>query len=317
VFPIRDAFQSVSRRHIEVAYVFGYSPYSPLETFLRVVLPNSWGGILTASTLVFAHTMGEFGVVLMLGGSIPGETKTLSIYIYDEVQALNYEEASDHVILREEGMDREAAVFLSFRKVYSSLTVEGEFAFHRGFNVVLGPSGSGKTTLLKVTAGLLKPERGFLRCEGDVLMDTSKGKFLPPQKRKIGLVFQEDNLLPHLNVRENVRFALRKAGHQLSGGERQKVALVRALAFNPRMLLLDEPFSSLDFRIKLDMISLLRSAGLCIPVVVVTHDPVEAFLLGDRVFLMDRGRKVEEGERDLVKVFFSELSGLLEAYACS
>jgi len=90
VFPIRDAFQSVSRRHIEVAYVFGYSP---LETFLRVVLPNSWGGILTASTLVFAHTMGEFGVVLMLGGSIPGETKTLSIYIYDEVQALNYEEA--------------------------------------------------------------------------------------------------------------------------------------------------------------------------------------------------------------------------------
>jgi len=237
-------------------------------------------------------------------------------------------------------MDREAAVFLSFRKVYSSLTVEGEFAFHRGFNVVLGPSGSGKTTLLKVTAGLLKPERGFLRCEGDVLMDTSKGKFLPPQKRKIGLVFQEDNLLPHLNVRENVRFALRKAGqggasldelldkfgltelqnrkpHQLSGGERQKVALVRALAFNPRMLLLDEPFSSLDFRIKLDMISLLRSAGLCIPVVVVTHDPVEAFLLGDRVFLMDRGRKVEEGERDLVKVFFSELSGLLEAYACS
>jgi len=88
--PESDAFQNLSRRYLEVAYVFGYSP---LETFFRVVLPNSWGGILTACTLVFAHTMGEFGVVLMVGGGIPGETKTLSIYIYDEVQALNYAEA--------------------------------------------------------------------------------------------------------------------------------------------------------------------------------------------------------------------------------
>ncbi len=87
VFPIRDSFQGIHRRHIEIAQVFGYSP---VETFIRVVLPNSWGGILTASALVFAHTMGEFGVVLMVGGNIPGETRTLSIYIYDEVQALNY-----------------------------------------------------------------------------------------------------------------------------------------------------------------------------------------------------------------------------------
>jgi molybdate transport system permease protein len=90
VFPIRDSFQSVHRRYIEIAYVFGYSK---LEAFLKVILPNSWGGILTASALVFAHTMGEFGVVLMVGGNIPGETRTLSIYIYDEVQALNYREA--------------------------------------------------------------------------------------------------------------------------------------------------------------------------------------------------------------------------------
>ncbi len=237
-------------------------------------------------------------------------------------------------------MDREATVFLSFRKVYPALTVEGEFAFHRGFNVVLGPSGSGKTTLLRVTAGLLKPEEGFLRCGDEVLMDTSEGRFTPPQRRRIGLVFQEDNLLPHLSVRGNIEFALRKADgtgvaldellekfglaglqnrkpHQLSGGERQKVALVRALAFSPRMLLLDEPFSSLDFKVKLDMISFLKNAELRIPVVVVTHDPVEAFLLGNRVFLMERGRKVGEGGRDLVRDFFGELGDLLEAYACS
>jgi len=90
VFPIRDAFQNVHRRYVEIAHVFGYRSW---ETFLKVILPLSWGGILTSCALVFAHTMGEFGVILMVGGNIPGETQTLSIYIYDEVQALNYREA--------------------------------------------------------------------------------------------------------------------------------------------------------------------------------------------------------------------------------
>ncbi len=91
VFPIREAFQRIPKRYVEIAYVFGYSPW---QTFLRVILPNSYGGILTSIALVFAHTMGEFGVILMVGGNIPGETRTLSVYIYDEVQALNYEEAN-------------------------------------------------------------------------------------------------------------------------------------------------------------------------------------------------------------------------------
>jgi len=103
---------------------------------------------------------------------------------------------------------------------------------------------------------------------------------------------------------------------QLSGGERQKTALVRAIAFNPRMLLMDEPFSSLDFRVKLQMISFLKESELNIPVVVVTHDPVEAFLLGERVFLMERGRKVDEGGRDLVRSFFEGMGDLLESYMC-
>lgn len=90
IFPIRDSFERIPGRYIEIAYVFGYSK---LETFFKVILPNSWGGILTASALVFAHTMGEFGVVLMVGGNIPGETRTLSILIYDEVQAINYRDA--------------------------------------------------------------------------------------------------------------------------------------------------------------------------------------------------------------------------------
>ncbi len=90
VFPVKEAFASVPKRFIEIAQVFGYSK---TEAFLRVVLPNSLSGILTSCALVFSHTMGEFGVILMVGGNIPGETRTLSIYIYDQVQALNYSEA--------------------------------------------------------------------------------------------------------------------------------------------------------------------------------------------------------------------------------
>ncbi len=96
VFPVRESFQNVPKRLLEIAYVFGYSKS---EAFLKVVLPNSWKGVLTSCALVFAHTMGEFGVVLMVGGNIPGETRTLSIYIYDEVQALNYSEASKASLL--------------------------------------------------------------------------------------------------------------------------------------------------------------------------------------------------------------------------
>ncbi len=96
VFPVRDSFAGIPKRHLEIAYVYGYSS---LEAFFRVVLPQSWRGILTAGALVFSHTLGEFGVVLMLGGNIPGETQTLSIYIYDEVQALNYKEANEASLL--------------------------------------------------------------------------------------------------------------------------------------------------------------------------------------------------------------------------
>ncbi len=89
-FPIRDALRSVDRRYIYTSYLFGYSK---LETLFRVIIPNAKEGIITAAALVFAHTMGEFGVVLMVGGNIPGETRTLSVYVYDEVQALNYSQA--------------------------------------------------------------------------------------------------------------------------------------------------------------------------------------------------------------------------------
>ncbi len=90
VLPVVSAMSEAKREYIETAYVFGYSK---LETYLKVVLPLSLNGIITASILVFAHTLGEFGVILMVGGNIPGETQTLSIFIYDSVQAMDYETA--------------------------------------------------------------------------------------------------------------------------------------------------------------------------------------------------------------------------------
>ncbi len=230
------------------------------------------------------------------------------------------------------------AVILKFRKKFPGFQIEGDFTFNRGFNVILGPSGSGKTTTLRVMSGLEKADEGFMRCCEELFFDTERGFFLPPQKRRVGIVFQEDNLLPHLTVRGNIEFALRKARnrnlsvdklmrlfrmenlenkkvHELSGGQKQRVAIVRALAYEPRALLMDEPFSSLDFRIKLNIISFLRKLELRIPVVIVTHDPVDAFLLGDRVFLMEDGKKVAEGGRELVKNYFSDIEQVLRGYS--
>lgn len=237
-------------------------------------------------------------------------------------------------------MGEGSGIVLSFKKRRPEFTVGGDFRFYPGMNVVLGPSGCGKTTMLRVMSGLERADEGYMRCCGEVFFDTARNTFLPPQKRKLGFVFQEHNLLPHLNVRENIEFALRKSNggrisaeefikrfhleglerkypNQLSGGQRQRVAIIRALAYNPRALLMDEPFSSLDFRIKLGIIEFLKELKLKIPVVIVTHDPVEAFLLGERVILMERGSKVAEGGRDLVKEYFSGIEDLIVSYSSS
>ncbi|MCX8024934.1 MAG: ABC transporter ATP-binding protein, partial [Thermanaerothrix sp.] len=176
-------------------------------------------------------------------------------------------------------------------------------------------SGCGKTTTLRLIAGFECPERGEIRVHGQSLV--APGVFVPPEKRRIGMVFQDYALFPHLNVFENIAFGLkgwpkpqvqrrvedllalvglqgmaRRFPHQLSGGEQQRVALARALAPQPQVLLLDEPFSSLDadLRLKLreDVRSLLKHLGLA--ALFVTHDQEEALFMGDRLVVMNRGR---------------------------
>jgi iron(III) transport system ATP-binding protein len=185
---------------------------------------------------------------------------------------------------------------------------------------VLGPSGCGKTTLLRTIAGFEQPDSGCV-VVGDVVV-AGPGRFVPPERRRIGMVFQEYALFPHLSVRANVAFGLggrprdererltrqtielvglqHKAAchpHELSGGERQRVALARALAPEPALVLLDEPFSNLDASLRAglrhEVELILRDAEAT--ALLVTHDQEEALSLADRVAVMRDGRIVQAG----------------------
>jgi molybdate transport system ATP-binding protein len=177
-----------------------------------------------------------------------------------------------------------------------------------------GPSGAGKTTLLRAVAGLLRPDRGRVEGGGAVWLDTDRGVDLPPERRSVGLVFQDYALFPHLTVEQNVAFGGRERVSEqlsrfgldrlsrakpgdLSGGERQRVALARALARDPRVLLLDEPLSALDAstrtRVREELGPLLRAQKL--PTLLVTHDYLDAAALADRVGVVVDGRIVQLG----------------------
>jgi molybdate transport system ATP-binding protein len=206
-----------------------------------------------------------------------------------------------------------------------SLSLDVELAI-RGSEtlLLLGPNGSGKSTCLDIIAGLRTPDRGRVVLEETVLLDTETGIDLAPEDRRVGIVFQDFALFPHRSVRGNVGYGPHarrlprlererlideclarldltpladRPVAELSGGQRQRVALARALASDARILLLDEPFSSLDATtraaVRADLRRFLRDTGL--PALVVTHDPLDAFVIGDRLAVIEQGRLVQTG----------------------
>ena len=188
---------------------------------------------------------------------------------------------------------------------------------------LLGPSGCGKTTALRMIAGFERPDGGEIVVGGQVV--NSNGSFTPPEKRRIGMVFQEGALFPHLTVEDNVGYGLKKNAdregrlseilelvgldgmrqrmpHEMSGGQQQRVALARALAPNPEVLLMDEPFSNLDAKLRdqlqRDVVDILHASG--VTTIFVTHDQQAALSVGDEVAVMNGGRLEQVGSPAVV-----------------
>jgi molybdate transport system ATP-binding protein len=202
-------------------------------------------------------------------------------------------------------------------------SIEMDIAFELpspGITVLFGPSGAGKSTVINAAAGLLRPDTCRIAVDGRVFADTRLGIWLPPERRRAGLVFQDSRLFPHMSVATNLRFGMRRAEpgpigfddiidllgiadlldrrpHTLSGGERQRVAIGRALLAQPHLLLMDEPLASLDAARKAEILPYLTrlKTSLKLPVLYVTHVLDEIVRLADSLVLIDAGHVVGFG----------------------
>lgn len=209
-----------------------------------------------------------------------------------------------------------ARLEVSIQKRLGAFALQVDLAFGAGVTAVVGASGSGKTTLLRCLAGLERPDAGRIARDGAAWFDASAGRHLPAQGRRVGFVFSDYALFPNMTVRQNVAFGARRPElvaeglqrlaiaaladrypGQLSAGEAQRVAIARALAAEPSLLLMDEPFSSLDPHLKArvygEFAALQQEIGL--PVVLVTHDLAEACLLASQVVVLHAGEVLQVG----------------------
>jgi molybdate transport system ATP-binding protein len=204
-----------------------------------------------------------------------------------------------------------------------AFSVEAAFSADKGVTALFGRSGSGKTSLINIIAGLMRPEGGSLRFNGDVLYDGDNRVFVPAHKRRFGYVFQEARLFPHLSVRRNLGYGrwftrrshggadfdrivdllgvsalLDRAPANLSGGEKQRIAIGRALLSNPRLLLMDEPMAALDEERKAEILPYLERLRdkADIPIIYVSHSVAEVARLATKVIILENGRVSASGD---------------------
>jgi molybdate transport system ATP-binding protein len=212
---------------------------------------------------------------------------------------------------------------LVFRLRHRFPTIEMDMAFEvpsAGVTMLFGPSGCGKSTVINAAAGLFRPDECHVSLDDRVLVDTRSGVWLPPERRRVGLVFQDAKLFPHMSIETNLRFGMRRSApgsiefdevvdllgirpllarrpKTLSGGERQRVAIGRGLLAQPHLLLMDEPLASLDAPRKAEILPFLTrlKTALKLPVIYVTHSLEELAQLGDSVVLLERGHVLAAG----------------------
>jgi len=213
-------------------------------------------------------------------------------------------------------------LFLSLKNPLHGFSLDVEWGISSRCAVLFGVSGSGKTMTLQMIAGLSSPRSGVIRYDSNIYFDSAAGRFLPPQQRPIGYVFQGLALFPHMTVMQNIfygakgsdveklqnrakelceTFGIAKLAerypHEISGGQKQRVAFARALARNPRLLLLDEPFSALDRPLRREMRRFLTELrdSFDVSIVMVTHDVDDAMELADQIIVYEAGRIAQQG----------------------
>ncbi len=207
-------------------------------------------------------------------------------------------------------------------KKVEGFTLDVEWQIGNELAVLFGDSGSGKSMTLQCIAGLMKPDEGSIRANGDLFFDPAFKVNVPPEKRSFGYVFQDRALFPHMSVRGNITYGCKglpkseirrevdrmiglfhlhglegRFPAEISGGQKQRVALARALIGKPEALLLDEPFSALDHPIRVEMINLLKEVRTAfdLPVVLVTHDVLEAYTMADKIIVYSGGKILKTG----------------------
>ena len=355
------AFEQVNPTLLDAARTLGASERS---VFRRVLLPLAAPGVLAGTVLAFARALGEFGATLMLAGNIPGRTQTMPMAIFSAVEdgdmrlallwvglivvislaiirLLNWESRTrkprrrrvnpglavsgpETVALPKSNGLAGAALEMSAEKQLENFGLKVEFLADKGTVGLLGASGAGKSMTLRMIAGIVTPDGGRIVLNGRVLFDRTTGENVPAAQRKVGVVFQDYALFPHLTVAENVGFGLSRLARaervmrvqsqlqrmqiaeladrypsEISGGQRQRTAIARCLAIEPDALLFDEPFAALDPHLRRQMEEQLREtlAEYGGAVVFVTHDMEEAFRFCTDLLVLDGGRVIARGPK--------------------
>lgn len=356
------SFEQIDANLLRVARTLGASEWT---IFWRITIPLALPGIVAGTILAFARALGEFGATLMIAGNIPGQTQTIPMAIYFAVEAGAMNEAWVWVLFimgislsaiiaanfwqesrgkirgRGDGENlstsniqlaniqpstlSQIGLFVDIKEQLNGFSLDVSFRSNEHALGLLGASGSGKSMTLRCIAGIDTPTQGRIVLNGRVLFDSEHRINIPSRDRKIGFLFQNYALFPHLTVSQNIAFGFPKKTsplsvkqqvesqlvgmqleglanrypHELSGGQQQRVALARALAIQPEALLLDEPFSALDTHLRAQLekqlISTLASyQGVTL---FVTHNLEEAYRVCQDLLVLERGHAIASGSK--------------------